>query len=127
MSETLRQKAATYLRHLEMGEFSNARAMCTETATVWHNNGTGDQTIDENVAHMERLVGAIPSMHYDIVRQFSDDNAVLQQHVLEVTTGDGMRGQVLAAVYFRFDGDLISRIEEYANFVPHPDEGDPQG
>lgn len=119
MSETLRQKAVVYLRHIENGEFSQARAMCTGTATVWHNDGKGEQTIDENVAFMERLIGTFTSVHYDIVRQFSDENAVLQQHVVEVTPLEGMGGQVLAAVYFQFDGELISRIEEYANFVPH--------
>jgi hypothetical protein len=97
--------------------------MCAETATVWHNDGKGEQTIDENVASMERQSGAIASMHYDIVRQFSADDAVLQQQVVEVSTVDGMRRQVFAAAYFRFDGDLIYRIEEYANFVPHPGAG----
>lgn len=124
MSETLRQKAVDYLRHLENGEFSSARAMCSETATVWHNDGKGEQTIADNVAAMERQFGAIESMHYDILRQFSEGDAVLQQHGVEVVTANGMRGQVLAAAYFRFDGDLISRIEEYSNFVPHPDGGD---
>ena len=118
MSDTLKQKAIAYLRHLERGEFSQARAMCTEAATVWHNNGKGDQTIVENVASMEGQFGAIASMHYDIVRQFAEDNAVLQQHVVGVTTQDGLQGQVLAAAYFQFDGDLIHRIEEYSNFVP---------
>lgn len=127
MSEILRQKAITYLRHLERGEFSQARAMCTDSATVWHNDGKGEQTIADNVASMAGQFGAIASMRYDIVRQFSGDDAVLQQHVMEVATHDGMRGHVFAAAYFHFDGDLIDRIEEYSNFVPHGDVRNEQG
>lgn len=38
---------------------------------------------------------------------------------MHVATKNGMRGEVHAAVYFRFDdAGLITRIEEYANFIP---------
>ena len=37
---------------------------------------------------------------------------------MNFATNDGAHGQVHAAVYFRFEGGLITRIEEYANFVP---------
>jgi hypothetical protein len=39
-----------------------------------------------------------------------------------VATKNGMRGQVHAAVYFRFDNGLITRIEEYSNFVPSSED-----
>lgn len=55
---------------------------------------------------------------YDIIRQFAGTDEVLQQHVVRVAMNNGMRGEAQAAVYFRFAGDLIDRIEEYANFVP---------
>lgn len=61
---------------------------------------------------------AIESTRYDVLRQISDADEVLQQHVVHVSTKDRMRGEVHAAAYFHFDGGLISRIEEYANFVP---------
>lgn len=117
-SQDHRDSAITYLRHLENRDWTSARTMCSETATVWHNDGKGDQTVDENIAGMERQIGAIESMRYDITRQFSQPNEVLQQHVVNIATNDGARGQVHAAVYFRFEGGLITRIEEYANFVP---------
>ena len=43
---------------------------------------------------------------------------VLQQHVMHVLGTDGSRNEVNAAVYFRFDGDLIDRIEEYGYQIP---------
>jgi ketosteroid isomerase-like protein len=114
MSQGLRDKAIRYLRHLERADWAAARAMCAETATVWHNDGQGESTIDENIAGMANQIGAIESMRYDITRQFSRPGEVLQQHVVHVTMRDGARFQVHAAVYFGFADGLITRIEEYA-------------
>ncbi|GAA0588521.1 hypothetical protein GCM10009534_23370 [Kribbella sandramycini] len=114
----VRAKAVTYLRHLENRDWDAARAMCTAAATVWHNDGKGDESIDANISGMQAQIGAIESMRYDVQRQLAAGDEVLQQHVVHVATKDGRRGEVHAAVYFRFDGGLISRIEEYANFVP---------
>lgn len=115
MSQDLKDKAITYLRHLERADWAGARAMCSATATVWHNDGKGDATIDENIAGMESQIGAIESMRYDITRQLAEPDEVLQQHVVHVTTKDGQQLQVDAAVYFRFEDGLITRIEEYAS------------
>ncbi|MFD4675624.1 DUF1684 domain-containing protein [Lentzea sp. NPDC058450] len=111
----LKAKATTYLRHLENREWSEARAMCTADATVWHNDGKGDSGIGENIAGMEAQIEPIESMRYDITRQFEQPGEVLQQHVVNVATKDGGLFAVDAAVYFRFENGLITRIEEYAS------------
>ena len=111
----LKAKAITYLRHLENREWADARAMCAANATVWHNDGKGDSTIDENIAGMAALVEPIESMRYEITRQFEQQGEVLQQHVVDVATKDGGRFLLDAAVYFRFEDGLITRIEEYAS------------
>lgn len=114
MREDLKTKATAYLRHLGNREWAKARAMCSDTATVWHNDGKGDSTIQENIAGMAAQVDPIESMRYDITRQMSQPDEVLQQHVVNVVMKDGGRFRVDAAVYFRFDDGLITRIEEYA-------------
>jgi ketosteroid isomerase-like protein len=114
MSQDLKDKAVNYLRHLENREWAEARAMCSEKATVWHNDGKGDSTIDENISGMEAQIEPIESMRYDIIRQFAQPDEVLQQHVVNVVTKDGALFRVDAAVYFHFDDGLITRIEEYA-------------
>ncbi|MEV6239243.1 DUF1684 domain-containing protein [Lentzea sp. NPDC051838] len=111
----LKDKAATYLRHLENREWTEARKMCADTATVWHNDGKGDETIRQNIDGMAAKVTPIESMRYDITRQFAENNEVLQQHRVNVTTKDGKLFEVDAAVYFRFENGLITRIEEYAS------------
>lgn len=113
MSHDLKDKAIAYLRHLENREWAEARAMCSEKATVWHNDGKGDSTIEENISGMRAQVGPIRSMRYDITRQFSRTDEVLQQHVVDVVMKDGARFRIDAAVYFRFADGLITRIEEY--------------
>jgi ketosteroid isomerase-like protein len=64
---------------------------------------------------MAAQIEPIQSMHYDITRQFSQPSEVLQQHAVHVVTKDGTHFRVDAAVYFRFDDGLITRIEEYAS------------
>ncbi|WP_128382029.1 nuclear transport factor 2 family protein [Streptomyces cavernae] len=119
MSQELNDKAVTYLRALESRDWDAARALCTDTTTVWHNDGKGEQSIEENIAGMEAQIDSIESMRYDILRQFSRPGEVLQQHVVHVATTGGMRGEVHAAVFFGFDdAGQIKRIEEYANFIP---------
>jgi ketosteroid isomerase-like protein len=121
MSEDLKEKAVAYLRHLERADWAAARAMCSATATVWHDDGEGDSTIEENIAGMESQIDAIASMRYEITRQLSGPGEVLQQHVVRVTMKDGARFQVHAAVYFGFADGLVTRIEEYASLPTSPD------
>ncbi|MBV7699357.1 nuclear transport factor 2 family protein [Streptomyces sp. TRM70350] len=119
MSQALKDKAVAYLRALESRDWKAARALCAETATVWHNDGKGEQSIEENVAGMEGQIESIESMRYEILRQLSQHGEVLQQHLVHVATKNGMRGEVHAAVFFGFnDAGAITRIEEYANFIP---------
>ncbi|WP_344527751.1 nuclear transport factor 2 family protein [Streptomyces albiaxialis] len=114
MRKNIGEMATRCLRRMESCDFEGVRAMCTETATVWHNDGTGDRTIDEKLEQLRPLAGAVGSLRFDITRQFHGANEVLQQHVLRMTMLDGSRSEVHAAMYFRFDGDLIDRMEEYA-------------
>ncbi|SES16414.1 Uncharacterized conserved protein, DUF1684 family [Lentzea xinjiangensis] len=111
----LKDKATTYLRHLENRAWDDARAMCSQDATVWHNDGKGDSTIDENIAGMAAQIGSIESMRYDVTRQFDRPGEVMRQHVVNVVMEDGAVFAIDAAVYFRFENGLITRIEEYAS------------
>ncbi|MHA6631614.1 nuclear transport factor 2 family protein [Pseudonocardia sichuanensis] len=118
MSAEIQDTAIRYLRLLEAGDHAGMRALCTDTATVWHNDGKDEQTIDENLSLLKGMLSKETSLRYDIIRQFSKPNEVLQQHVLHITNIEGPAGEVQAAMYFRFEGGLIDRIEEYANFIP---------
>lgn len=55
MEPELTEKAVQYLRHLERFDFASMRAMCTDMATVWHNDGKGEQTIEENLGQLKQM------------------------------------------------------------------------
>ncbi|KOT87542.1 hypothetical protein ADK86_35380 [Streptomyces sp. NRRL F-5755] len=114
MRKNIGELATQCLRHLEAYDFGEVRAMCAETATVWHNDGKGDQTIDEKLELLTSLVGTVASLRFDVTRQFQSANEVLQQHVLRLAGSDGARSEIHTAMYVRFDGYLIDRMEEYS-------------
>ncbi|MEV0263984.1 nuclear transport factor 2 family protein [Streptomyces sp. NPDC050617] len=114
MRKNIAETATRCLRHLESYEFDEVLAMCTESATVWHNDGKGEQTVAEKMEQLKPLAETVDSLRFDITRQFHGANEVLQQQVLRLTMPDGSRSEFHAAMYFRFDGDLIDRMEEYA-------------
>ncbi|SDG32444.1 SnoaL-like domain-containing protein [Sinosporangium album] len=118
MGGEISEKAIRCLRHLEAYDFTGMRAMCTDTATVWHNDGKGEQTIDGKLEQLKPLVTAVDSLRYEIGRQFQNSNEVLQQQVLHLAMRDGSRIELHAMMYFRFRDGLVDRIEEYVYPVP---------
>lgn len=119
MSEDLTIKVRTYLHALEDREWEAAKALCADAATVWHNDGKGDETLEEYFAGLKVQISQYESIRYDIIRQLTQAGGVLQQHVVRTVGKDGERGGVYAAVFFGFDGaGLITRIEAYANYIP---------
>ncbi|BDZ48589.1 hypothetical protein GCM10025867_08300 [Frondihabitans sucicola] len=118
MSQDLKNNVVTYLHALEDVDWDGARALCADTATVWHNDGKGDETLESYFAGLKTQISLYESIHYDITRQLTQPGGVLQQHVVRVATKTGERGGVYAAVYFGFnDEGLITRIEAYANYI----------
>ncbi|MCH0540322.1 nuclear transport factor 2 family protein [Streptomyces sp. MUM 203J] len=118
MEQNVIEKVNSFLRILERRDFSAARRMCTDKATVWQNDSTADQAIGERLRQFESFVTAVESLRYDVKRQFRHENEVLQQHVLRLEMTDGSRREINALLFFRFEGGLIDRIEEYHYAMP---------
>ncbi|WP_227998957.1 hypothetical protein [Nocardia australiensis] len=118
MGTNISETAIQCLRYLEACDFENMRSMCTSTATVWHNDGKGELTIDEKIEQLRPLVATVDSLRYDVTRQFQNSNEVLQQNILHLVLNDGSHSEIHAAMYLRFEGLLIDRIEEYTYDVP---------
>ncbi|MFH9426566.1 hypothetical protein [Streptomyces sp. NPDC017529] len=70
MRKNIGEMATRCLRHMEAYDFGAVRAMCTETATVWHNDGKGGQTIGEKLERLRPLAGTAASLRFDGARQF---------------------------------------------------------
>ncbi len=112
------ERAIRSLRFLESGDLAGMRALCSDSATVWHNDGAGERTLDEQLSRFTSLARTVDSVRFEILRQFAKANEVLQQQVLRFERANGQRGEVHATMYFRFTGGRIERIEEYAYEVP---------
>ncbi|KAA6212002.1 nuclear transport factor 2 family protein [Streptomyces albofaciens JCM 4342] len=114
MRKNVGEMATRCLRHLEAYDFGEVRAMCPETATVWHNDGKGGQAVGEKLERLRPLAGTAASLRFDGARQFRSAHEVLQRNVLRPGRPDGARSEVRAAKHFRFGGYLIDRMEEYS-------------
>ncbi|NEW72718.1 MULTISPECIES: nuclear transport factor 2 family protein [Streptomyces] len=112
------EKINEFLRILEKYDFSSAQARCTEKAVVWQNDSTVEQPMAERMEQFGTFVTNLKSLRYEVQRQFENPDEVLQQHILHLHLNDGSHQQVHALVYFRFEGDLIDRIEEYHYSMP---------
>ncbi|MFJ2867950.1 nuclear transport factor 2 family protein [Kitasatospora sp. NPDC087314] len=118
MAQSIDETVLAGLRCLEVNDFAGFRALCTAKATVWQNDGQGEQPIGERLEHFKSFAATLDSLRYDVIRQFRKSDEVLQQQVIHLVLTDGSRREVQTVVYFRFEGELIDRIEEYVYTVP---------
>lgn len=102
-----------FLAAAEKADTATMRAIYTPDATIWHNDGTDGQTVDENLAFLEMLFGGLKGLKYEVLRRFSTDDSLFQTHVLHVVLPDGSSMDLDAAMVITVDGDRINRIEEY--------------
>lgn len=112
MAHDIDDRVRQFLRSLEAFDFTAARALCTEAATVRQNDGRGEQPIEESLDRLRSFTADVRSLSYDVIRRFRNPDEVLQQHVLHLAGNDGSRSDVHAVVHFRFQDGLIDRIEE---------------
>jgi len=118
MTDNIRDRVDQFLRVLEKYDFSAAREMCTETATVWQNDGEPEQAIGERLDQFRSFVTTVESLRYDVLRRFDTPDEVCQQQVLHLNMTDGSSSALNALLYFRFEDGLIDRIEEYVYPMP---------
>lgn len=107
-----------FLRLVENFDHDGVLEVSTPDATVWHNDGKGEEPIAQSSENMLDRSNEMKSMHYEVIRQFAQGDEVLQQHNFHIVFKNDERYEVHAAMYFRFAGGLLERLEEYANVLP---------
>lgn len=101
---------------VERGDFEQMRKIYSPDAVIWHNDGRDEQTVDENIAAVSALYGAVRGLRYDVTRRTETaDGGVFAQHVLRVELPNGQELAIDAAMYIRTDGVSIARIDEYVD------------
>jgi ketosteroid isomerase-like protein len=99
---------------VEKGDFVRMRELYAPDAVIWHNDGEGEQSADDNVAGMAALHAVVRRLRYDVARRAStDDGGVFVQHVLRGELPNGEALALDAAMYITLGQETIVRIDEY--------------
>jgi ketosteroid isomerase-like protein len=114
-----------FLRLVDTFDFEGVLEICAPNATVWHNDGNGEEPMAVSAQRMKQFSEHMQSMRYGAIRTFVNGDEALQQHVLCIVAKDNTVKEVHAAMYFRFANGLLERVEEYAMMLPPQVQGAP--
>ncbi|MFE5159012.1 nuclear transport factor 2 family protein [Streptomyces sp. NPDC056697] len=102
-----------FFRAVERGDVDAVRGIYASDVAIWHNDGAGDQGLEDNLVVLGLLGGAIHGMRFDVTRRADVGAGVFQQHVLRGQLSDGEQVGLDAAMYIAVNDRKITRIEEY--------------
>lgn len=95
------------------GDPAGVRACYHPDARIWHNFDEHEQTVDENVALLAAIVNVLSERKYTTRERFAIPGGVGQQHYLDGVLPDGSKFHLPAAIFFKIEDGLITRIDEY--------------
>lgn len=102
---------------IERGDSQAVRTCYAPDAKIWHNFDEHEQTVDENIALLEALIGILSERKYTLRERFTVPGGVVQQHDLDGVLPDGSKFHLPACIFFKVEDDLITRIDEYFDSV----------
>lgn len=105
--------APRFMAAVEAGDVDAARACMQPDAKIWHNYDNIEQTVDENMALLERMIDACEKRHYDITRLEPTSDGYVQRHCLYMTTKSGIDVKTNALALITVKNGKISYIEEF--------------
>jgi ketosteroid isomerase-like protein/hemerythrin-like domain-containing protein len=110
--------ADAFFAAAEQGDTATLRTIYSTDATIWHNDGNAAQTVEENLALLDVLLGRMQSLRYEVKRRHELSDGLFQTHVLHAVLPDGDTVELDAAMYMAIADGQITRIEEYLDTVP---------
>jgi ketosteroid isomerase-like protein len=105
--------ARRFVGAIERGDTDAVRACYHPDARIWHNNDGVEQTVDENLRVLTRMVRALPSRRYDVSRLDALPDGFVQQHVLRADLPGGGTWELPACLVVRVQDGLVVRLDEY--------------
>lgn len=100
------------------GDIAALELLYTPDAVVWHNFDNIETTARDNLLMLGWIVEHTASRSYQAVRRWFDVDTVIEQHIVVMTTHNGEEIRSSACLIVQFNGDRISRIEEYIDPAP---------
>lgn len=114
--------ADRFIAAVGVGDESAARSCFHADAEIWHNYDGATQSLDENMALMQKMKAKSSSREYQIHLVEDIPGGYVQRHTLHLTSLDGAQRvstEALAIVYV--EEGKIARIEEFldpSNLIP---------
>ncbi|PHV67133.1 ketosteroid isomerase [Williamsia muralis] len=102
-----------YFVAAEAADVDELRRIYAPDATIWHNDGAGDLTVDEHLHNLAMLFGAMPSATFEVKRRSEVEGGVFQTHTFHGVLPDGTPVAVDAALFVGVADNRVTRIEEY--------------
>ena len=110
--------AKKFIDAIQRGDVETARSCYTPDARIWHNFDDKEQSVDENMAALEKWKRLVDNRNYNVTRMERLPDGYLQQHILTGTTKEGVEIYVHACVICTVVDGKISRLEEYLDPGP---------
>jgi ketosteroid isomerase-like protein len=110
--------ARRFIEAVEAGDVPTARSCLADDALIWHNFDEVEQTVDQNMALLEWMMGRCTERRYELTRLEEIEGGYLQQHVLRLVSRSGEKITLHACVVVRVANGRIQRIEEYLDPAP---------
>jgi ketosteroid isomerase-like protein len=105
--------ADRFFRSFENGDFATLESLLAADATVWHNDGNGDQSRADNLAVLRTIHAHIDGLRFDAIRCGSCADGVFQHHILRGSLPNGEECSLAAAMFLEISDGRIHRVEEY--------------
>ncbi|MBY6687746.1 nuclear transport factor 2 family protein [Rhodococcus sp. BP-149] len=102
-----------WFRCVEDRDFDAVAQWYAPDALIWHNDGSTEQTVAENLAVLGAVTDVVGNLRYDVVRRCEVGDGVFSQHVLRGDLPDGTSIALDAAMFIRVVDGRIQRVEEY--------------
>jgi len=99
---------------IEHGDVGAVRGLYAPQIKIWHNFDGATQTIDENLALLEWMVGNIAEIAYSDIRRQPTPRGFVQQHVLHGRVkSSGKAVAIAGCMVGTVEGGQITRLDEY--------------
>ncbi|MHB8380747.1 MAG: nuclear transport factor 2 family protein [Candidatus Binataceae bacterium] len=106
--------AEKLFKAIEHGDVAAVRALYAPRIKIWHNFDGATQTMEENLALLEWMVGSIAEVAYTDIRRQPTPTGFVQQHVLQGRVkSSGKAVTIPACMVGTIEDGKITRLDEY--------------
>jgi ketosteroid isomerase-like protein len=107
--------AAALFDAISTGDVDRIRDAYTPDATIWNNHTPGTIGVDDLIAMLAHLHGAVQKMTFEPGRTQVTATGFVDQHVTHFVTNKGVTATLPSCMVVSIRDGRIATVEEYAN------------